>query len=204
METRQSEPAFEECEEGVCLVISPTARLGMKGESPAASVTAEEGRDPCYPSPAAVYHLTLTAAPKQCGHLVGRYQATVSRNSLHLVSEGTGKRWCWQLEHIRRFSVQEKDSRLVIETGRCIYVPHTQSEGRAGAPSWVDFPVPTAPPQEGRHWRGTICLLWGQAPPALSCPEGADWPPLCGHASQEDCAADTRKDCPAAEDCSTA
>lgn len=77
------------------------------------------------PPPVAVYHLTLTAAPKQCGHLVGHYQVTVSRNSLHLVSEGDGKRWCWQLEHIRRFSVQAKDSQLVIETGRCIYVPHT-------------------------------------------------------------------------------
>ena len=51
METKHSEPAFEECTEGVCLAISPTARLGMKGESPAASVTAEEGRDPCYPDP---------------------------------------------------------------------------------------------------------------------------------------------------------
>ena len=72
------------------------------------------------PPPAVVYHLTLTVAPKGCSHLVGEYKATVDHTSLHLAGAGAAGRWSWQLEHIRRFSVRERDSQLVIETGRCV------------------------------------------------------------------------------------
>lgn len=44
----------------------------------------------------------------------------MDRTSLHLAGEGAGQSWCWRLEDIRRFSVQEKDTRMVFAVGRCV------------------------------------------------------------------------------------
>lgn len=122
-------------EEGVHLLVSHTTQLAMEGESVAASVTPEESLTRVAPPRVAVYHLTLTAAPKEYGHLVGEYKVTVDRTSLHLAGKGAGQTWCWRLEDIRRFSVQEKDTQMVFVIGRCVET----GWGGAGQPTECKF-----------------------------------------------------------------
>ena len=172
--------------------------------SPSSQADGEEGVTHVAPPPAAVYHLTLTKAPEECSHLVGRYKATVDHTSLHLVGVGADKRWSWCLEHIRRFSVRERDSQLVIETGRCALRGAMECPLRGAMECALCADPPTLLPQEGLLWRGAVCVLWGPAPPPVYCPEGADEAPVCGDASEAGHDPDTREDRPETEDRSSA